>query len=281
MREIDVSHRVALITGAARGIGLATARALHRRGASVALVDVEAEAIERSASELGDRALALAADVADEGAVAAAVAGAVDQFGGLDIVVANAGITQPARPLAVTDPETFDRVLAVNLHGTVHTARQALPQIRDRGGHIVLVSSVYAFVNGALRSSYAISKAAVEQLGRALRVELAPHGASAGVAYFGFVRTALIEDAEADSPAGRLSRIAPRPMRKRIPPEEAGEAIAAGIEHRTARIIRPRRWALHFHLCGLVNPALDDAAAGNETVRELITEAERGGEGAA
>ena len=124
------------------------------------------------------------------------------EFGGLDIVVANAGIAQPIRPSRRVDPKAFDRVLDVNLHGVVHTVRQALPHVIERRGHVLVIASVYAFLNGAMQSSYAMSKAAVEQLGRALRVELAPHGASAGVGYFGFVDTAMVRGAFEDPIAG-------------------------------------------------------------------------------
>ncbi len=110
----------------------------------------------------------------------AAVAETVERFGGLDLAIANAGIAQSrlatARGLS---GEEWERVFEVDLLGVWRTARAALPQIVERRGQLVLVSSVYAFVNGMANSPYAVAKAGVESLGRALRVELAPHGASA------------------------------------------------------------------------------------------------------
>lgn len=275
MTAFDVSGKVALITGAARGIGLETARALHARGAYVALVDLEAKEAEAAARSIGDRAIALSADVTDEDEVALTVDRIVTELGGLDVVVANAGIAQSIRPVANVDARDFDRVLEVNLHGVVYTVRQALPNVIERRGHVLVIASVYAFMNGGLQSSYAMSKAAVEQFGRALRVELAPHGASAGVGYFGFVDTAMVRGAFEDPVAGLLEGRAPRVLRKRITPAEAGEALAAGIERRAARTIRPRRWTGLFRLRGLVGPFVDEALTRDETVHSGIAAAER------
>jgi NAD(P)-dependent dehydrogenase (short-subunit alcohol dehydrogenase family) len=277
MAELDVSGRAALVTGAARGIGLETARALHARGASVGLVDLDSGEVGEAARSIGERAFPVAADVTDEAAVRLAVEATLTEFGRLDIVVANAGIAQPVRPVSVVDPKAFDGVLAVNLNGVVYTVRQALPHVIEQRGHVLVIASVYAFLNGALQSSYAMSKAAVEQLGRALRVELAPHGASAGVGYFGFVNTAMVQGAQEDPIAKRLERLAPPPFRKRITPVEAGEVLAGAVERRAARTVRPRRWGAYSRLRGLVNPGLDEAIARRRIVHESIAEAERRG----
>lgn len=277
MADLNVSGRVALVTGAARGIGLETARALHARGASVALLDLDRGETERAARSIGERTFPIAADVTDEAAVKLAVEAVLTEFGRLDVVVANAGIAQPIRPVISIDPKAFDQVLDVNLHGVVYTVRQALPHVIEQRGHVLVIASVYAFVNGALQSSYAMSKAAVEQFGRALRVELAHHGASAGVGYFGFVDTAMVRGAFEDPIAGQVEGTAPRPLRKRISPTEAGEALAAGIERRAARTIRPRRWSLYSWLRGLVNPGLDQATSRDDTVNAAIAEAEQKG----
>ncbi|HKJ35182.1 MAG TPA: short-chain dehydrogenase/reductase [Solirubrobacterales bacterium] len=275
MSELEIAGRVALVTGAARGIGLETARALQARGASVAMLDLDRSEIEAAAASIGERTLPIAADVADEKAVRLAVEAAVTEFGGIDIVVANAGIAQPIRSVAAVDDGAFDRVLDVNLNGVVYTVRQALPYVIERRGHALVIASVYAFINGAMQSSYAMSKAAVEQYGRALRVELSRHGASAGVGYFGYVDTAMVADAYEDPIAARIEGLAPRPLRKRISPAEAAEALVNGIENRSARTIRPRRWALYSRLRGLVNPALDELHARNDVVRAAVAEGER------
>ncbi len=196
MSAYDLNGKVALITGAARGIGFETARQLHLRGASVAVLDLDPGQAREAAERIGPRAIALAADVSDSGAMKAAVAETVERFGGLDIAMANAGIAPPTTTTTrMVSGEEWERVIEINLLGVWHTARAALPQIVERRGQIVLVSSAYAFINGMLNSSYAVAKSGVESLGRALRTELSPLGASATVAYFGWVDTKMVQDA--------------------------------------------------------------------------------------
>lgn len=272
MERYDLQGKVALVTGAARGIGLETARALAGRGASVVLVDLDAGGAEQAAAGLGDgRALAIGADVTDRQAMQRAVARAVERFGGLDVVVANAGIASRGATVRAMAPERFERVLDVNLNGVYRTVHAALPQIAARRGQVVVVASVYAFANGAGAAPYAMSKAAVEAFGRALRVELRPHGASASVAYFGWIDTELVRQGIDADPAGAqmLQRI-PAPLRKRLPPSAAGAAIARGIERRQARIVRPRRWAVLSALRGLVNPLTDRGMLTDAAAQDLV-----------
>jgi NAD(P)-dependent dehydrogenase (short-subunit alcohol dehydrogenase family) len=137
----------------------------------------------------------------------AAVAETVDRFGGLDVAVANAGIAPPPRPMSAVDPDAFERTVEVDLLGVWRTVRPALPQVIERRGHLVVVASVYAFMNGVMATPYAVSKAGVEQLGRALRAELSVHGASASVAYFGFIDTQMVRDAFTDPAAARAEEL--------------------------------------------------------------------------
>jgi NAD(P)-dependent dehydrogenase (short-subunit alcohol dehydrogenase family) len=255
----ELNGKVALVTGAARGIGLATARALAARGASVVIVDLDEQAATSAAAQVHDsRALGLAADVTDRGAMQRAVATAAERFGGLDVVVANAGIASRLATFRASSPETFERVLDVNLMGVYRTVDAALPEIVRRRGHVVVVSSVYAFFNGFGEVPYAMSKAAVEQFGRALRVELVPHGASATVAYFGFIDTEMVRRGLDEDPlAERMMASMPPPLRKRLAPKVAGEAIVRGIERRAPRVIEPRRWAALAALRGILGPLAD------------------------
>lgn len=259
MARYDLNGKVALVTGGARGIGFATGRALVARGASVVIVDLDQAAAETAAAQLHEsRALGLAADVTDRSAMQRAVATTVERFGGLDVVVANAGIASRGSTFRAMSTEAFDRVIDVNLLGVVRTVDAALPQIVARRGHVVVISSVYAFVNGMGAVPYAMAKAGVEQFGRALRAELTPSGASASVAYFGFIDTEMVHRAlDADPLADRLFDVVPKPLRKRLPPQAAGEAIVTGIEKRAPRIIRPRRWAVVSVLRGILNPLTD------------------------
>lgn len=274
MTRYELGDRVALVTGAARGIGLETARALISRGASVAVIDLEAEAAEAAAAQLHDtRAIGLAADVTDRGAMQQAVAATVERFGALDVVVANAGIASRAATFRAMASEGFERVIDVNLMGVVRTVDAALPELIRRRGHAVVVASVYAFGNGVGATSYAMSKAAVEQFGRALRVELVQHGASASVAYFGFIDTEMVHRAiDADPVADSMLAAYPRLLRKRLQPVVAGEAIATGIERRAPRIIRPRRWVVMSMLRGILNPLIDIRMERDATVQAAARE---------
>lgn len=258
MPAFDLNGKVALVTGAARGIGFETARQMHLRGASVAVLDLDATEAREAAERIGPRAIGLAGDVTDQNAMMATVATVVETFGGLDIAVANAGIAQKnfASVRAISGEE-WERVLEVDLLGVWRTVRAALPQIVERQGQMVVVSSVYAFANGLGNTPYAVAKAGVEQLGRALRVELAPHGASASVAYFGWVDTRLVQDAFAQEDSHRVRELSPEWLLKRITPDEAAAGLVRGIEERAPRIFVPKWWRYVSALRGIVNPLLD------------------------
>ncbi len=254
----DLNGKVALVTGAARGIGFETARQMHLRGASVAVLDLDAAQAHEAAERIGPRAIGIGADVTDQGAMLAAVAEVVEKLGGLDVAVANAGIAQKqfATTRAISGEE-WERVFEVDLLGVWRTTRAALPQIVERRGQMVVISSVYAFANGMGNTPYAVAKAGVESLGRALRIELAPHGASATVAYFGWVDTKLVQDAFDQPDSDRIRDLSPDFLMKRITPDEAGAALVRGIEQRTPRVFAPKWWRYVSALRGIVNPLLD------------------------
>ena len=272
MARYPVNGKIALVTGGMRGIGFETAKLLHDRGASVVITDIDDDGVQRAVGQIGsDRTLGLVSDVRVEAAAQAAVEETVSRFGGLDLVVANAGIApHPPRTFLSMDPEDFDRVLDVDLNGVVRTVRAALPQIVARSGHVVLISSIYAFTNGVLMTPYAAAKAAVEQLGRALRVELEHHGASATVAYFGFVDTDMVAEAYANPVVEKLDDSIPRPLRKRISPATAARGIVDGIERRAARVILPRRWEPLRVLRGITGPASDEFIRHHRKLQPLL-----------
>jgi NAD(P)-dependent dehydrogenase (short-subunit alcohol dehydrogenase family) len=275
MASYDVSGKVALITGAERGIGFATAQELHARGASVVLVDLDEAATEAAAERIGgDRVLGLGADVTDRAAIQAAVDAAVERFGGLDVVVANAGIAPPLSTIHSTDEEVFERVIEVDLLGVWRTVRAGLPQVVERRGHVVVVASVYAFFNGVFNASYAMSKSGVESFGRSLRTELTRHGASASVAYFGFIDTKMVQEGMSDPIAQEFEGALPGFFRRRLPPSAAGQAIADGIARRAPRIIAPKWWGIWSTLRGVLNPLFDARAERDAMTREIVAAVE-------
>ena len=146
-----VAGKVVLVTGATGGIGGAMARALGARGANLVLTGRRAGVLRGLAAELGgDRTLAMTVDVTDRQALDAVVRAATDRFGGLDVVIANAGvlIERPTTIAAAADQE-FERVIEVDLLGAWRTVRSALPQIIARRGHVVLTASIFAYCNGS------------------------------------------------------------------------------------------------------------------------------------
>jgi NAD(P)-dependent dehydrogenase (short-subunit alcohol dehydrogenase family) len=274
MANLVLKGKVALVTGAAGGIGLASARALSARGARVVLCDVQAAEVERQAQALGvDRALGLGVDVTDRAAMDRAVEATVERFGGLDVIFANAGIApDPPTTIATIDESMFERVVEVDLLGVWRTVRAGLEQVVARRGHVLLTSSIYAFANGVINGAYAASKAGVEQLGRALRTELAADGASAGVLYPGWVDTAMVH-ASVDQHASVLrihESLTPRPLAKRIPPETVAKAVVRGIERRAPRIFVPRIWTPLSVLRGGLNPLIDRALDRNAELHAVL-----------
>jgi len=269
----DLNGRVALVTGGARGIGFETARQIALRGASVAVVDLDPAQAGEAAERIGARAIGIGADVTDEGAMMAAVAEIVEKLGGLDVAVANAGIAQSQLATARgISGEEWERVFEVDLLGVWRTVRAALPQVVERRGQLALVSSVYAFMNGMGNTPYAVAKAGVEQLGRALRVELAPHGASATVAYFGWVDTKMVQDAFDQPDADRIFEFTPEWLLRRIPPDEAAAGFVRGIEERAPRVFVPKWWRYVSAFRGLLNPLLDRRMENDEAAGALLRE---------
>lgn len=280
--RFDLNGKVALVTGAARGIGYETARQIHLRGASVAVVDLDPEQAHEAAERIGERAIGIGADVTDHAAIMRAVSETVERFGGLDLAVANAGIA-PSKLATVrgVGSEEWERVFEVDMLGVWRTVRAALPQIVERKGHILVTGSVYSFFNGVLNSPYAVAKAGVEALGRGLRTELMPLGASAGVAYYGWVDTKLVQDAFELRHSDRLEENGPAWLFKRIQPDEAAAATVRGIEERAPRTFAPKWWRYASALRGILNPLLDRRFDRDpkmiETIRAVEAEADEQG----
>lgn len=236
-----VVDTVVLITGGAAGIGAALARRLHAQGASLVLTDLDATALDATAASLGGQRVHTAvADVRDLAAMQAAVDAGVARFGGLDVVVANAGIISVASLLQV-DPGAFQRVLDVNVVGVFNTVRAALPAVTERRGYMLIVSSLAAYAAAPGLGAYAASKAAVEQLANALRLEVAHHGVAVGSAHMSWIDTAMVHDTQADlSTFDEMITRLPPPLNRTTSVEDCAAALAAGVVARRRRINRPR-----------------------------------------
>lgn len=274
--RLDVRDRVVVITGAGTGIGRALAEKLYASGASVALIDIDEAAAAAVGRSMGDRALVVRADVSDRIGMREAVSRVRQRFGRIDVVVANAGVVPEPATIRRMNPGDFDRVIGINVTGVFNTVHPALDDIVAAKGHVVVVSSAAAFAPGMGGSPYMVSKAAVEQFGRALRVELAAVGATAGVAYFGIVDTAMTHGTlDEDELGADLGALLPWPLNVRITVRDAAESIADGIARRAPRTIAPPQWEPYALLRGVINVVLDSRLARDPRVHDLIHRVEQ------
>jgi len=236
----DVRGRTVLITGAANGIGAETARQLGRKGARLALLDRDEAGLERVAADSGADAATFVADVTRVDDLESAVEATVERFGGIDVALANAGVAHigTAESMAV---EEFERTIEVNLLGVWRTLRAVIPHVIERRGYVIAVASLAARVHAPLTAPYAASKAGVEALVNAMRLEVEPRGVRAGVAYFGYIDTGMV-DRGFSHPAARMlrERTSSRATQP-VPAARAAAAIVRGIERRSRRVIAPRR----------------------------------------
>lgn len=237
----SLNGKVALITGGANGIGAEVARRLHGKGAKLVLTDLDEGQLKEVAARLGgDRVLTVVADVRDLAAMQAAVDKGVERFGGIDIVMANAGIATTGSLLAV-DPAAFRTLIDVNVVGVFHTVRAALPSVIERRGYVLIVSSAAAYAAAAGMVPYDTSKAGVEHFANALRLEVAHQGVAVGSAHMLWIDTPLVRESKAESEAFReMLRRLPGPLGKTTSVEKCGEIFVAGIEDRKRQINCPR-----------------------------------------
>ena len=224
MKPLD--ERVAVVTGAANGVGLGIAEVLASEGARVVIADVDAAAAEGVVAALADtgrEAIAVATDVTDAGSVEAMAAAALEQWGRIDILAANAGI-YPAAEIPEIDDEFLDRVLAINVKGTVHTIRACLPAMRERGyGRIVLTSSITGpLVGAAGYGIYGSTKAAMLGMMRSFALEFAGQGITINAIQPGNVRTPGFEKLTEEWKQELLGVI---PMHRLAEPEDCGWAV--------------------------------------------------------
>jgi len=249
----EVRDKVVLITGASRGIGAEAARRFAKRGARVSLVGLEPELLAGVAGEIGNGAEWFEADVTDWDALRRAVDGTVERLGGIDVVIANAGIA-PFATVATIDPDAFERTIEVNLLGVWRTVRTTLPHVVARQGYILSIASLAAALHPPMIAHYAATKAGVEAFSNSLRAEIAHTGTRVGVAYFSFIDTDMVREG-LDSPSANVLRDAmPGPFSKTAPLSAAGRAIERGVARRADKVWAPR-WVLPMlWLRGILQP---------------------------
>jgi NAD(P)-dependent dehydrogenase (short-subunit alcohol dehydrogenase family) len=255
--------QVVLITGGARGVGAETARRLVGRGARVVLVDLDRAPLAALEAELGASATSIVGDVCSLEQMEAAVAHGIATFGRLDVVMANAGIASYGSVLAV-DPATFRRVVDVNLNGVFHTVRAALPQLIERKGYVLVVSSLAAYAAAPGLVAYNASKAGAEHFANALRAEVAYLGVDVGSAHMSWIDTPMVQDAKQDLTAfQKMLDALPGPLGNTTSVAKCADAFADGIAKRRTRINVPR-WV---NVIRWLKPALTTKLGERETSR--------------
>jgi NAD(P)-dependent dehydrogenase (short-subunit alcohol dehydrogenase family) len=253
--------RKAVITGGARGIGQRVARLAVARGARVALIGLEPDRLRALADDLGPAASWWEADVRSGTDLHSAIDAAAQRLGGLDFVVANAGVAAYGT-VRQADEKSFERVMDINLNGVFRTLKYATPHLERSRGHAVVIASAMSFTPLAGFSAYAASKAAVEMLTLAYRQEVAHLGVTVGIIHPGFIDTDLVRGLDADLPSFQELRARlPYPGNVTTSVDRAAAAIVRALARRRTRVYIPRA-------VGIANWA--KAALGSPAARPLL-----------
>lgn len=274
MPRHPVADRTVLITGSTGGLGTALAEALRARGARLALLDLDADATAGQAESLAGPSVARgwAADVRDLTSVQEAVDAAADHFGGIDVVVAAAGVGSMAA-METLDPAVWERVIDINLSGVWRTFRAALPHVVARRGYLLAVASMASFVHSPLNGPYVASKAGVWALCDATRLEVRHQGVRVGSVHPTFFHTAMMDDTLADRAATTLWGGNRSGVWKMVPLEDVVAAMVTGIERRSAMIVVPRSNGLFARIPGLVRPLVDRVLFRDAVIRDATSQA--------
>ncbi|MFJ8790065.1 SDR family oxidoreductase [Streptomyces sp. NPDC102462] len=235
MSRVALEGQVAVVTGAARGVGALLARKLSAHGATVALVGLEADALRDVAGRLHGPGGHWYADVTDHEAMTRVAGEVKERFGKADIVVANAGVATGGT-FADSDPDAWRRVIEVNLIGSAVTARAFLPLLTESRGYLLQIASLAAITPAPMMTAYCASKSGVEAYAHSLRAEVGHQGVRVGVAYLSWTDTDMVRGADQDEVMRELRQRLPWPANRTYPPGPAVDRIVAGIERRSSHV---------------------------------------------
>jgi NAD(P)-dependent dehydrogenase (short-subunit alcohol dehydrogenase family) len=251
MTGTDLTGKVVVITGAARGLGAELARQLTAQGARVALLGLEPAVLtDVSASCRGSAWWEV--DVTDGEALTKVAADVEDRLGAAHVVIANAGIATGG-PLLLADATSYDRVIEVNLLGSIRTVRAFLPQVVKTHGYVLQIASVAALVPGPMMSAYCASKSGAEAFAHSLRGEVAHHGVDVGVAYLSWTDTDMVRGADERGFADR-SKL-PGVLGRTYPLEPAVVRLVAGIQARAPHVYA-QKWVRTLMYLRAVMPSV-------------------------
>ncbi|MGW1978677.1 SDR family oxidoreductase [Streptomyces sp. NPDC001889] len=246
MSRVSLDGQVAVVTGAARGVGALLARKLSARGARVALVGLEPDELREVSGRLHTESHWWYADVTDHEAMERVAAEVKERFGKADIAVANAGVAAGG-PFAGSDPAAWRRVIEVNLIGSAVTGRVFLPLLTESRGYFLQIASLAALAPAPMMTAYCASKSGAEAFAHSLRTEVRHRGVGVGVAYLSWTDTDMVRGADEDEVMRELRRRLPWPANRTYPLGPAVDRIVAGIERRSAHVyaqgwVRGVRW---------------------------------------
>ncbi|HEX2127561.1 MAG TPA: SDR family oxidoreductase [Thermoleophilaceae bacterium] len=237
----DLNGKVVFVTGAARGIGAECARRTAARGARVVLAGLEPEELERVAAGCGPDATWFEVDVTDRESLQAAVDATVERFGGIDVLISNAGVAGGG-PVRHVPAERIERIVEINLLGSMKTIRAVLPHVVERRGYVLQIASLAAAVHSPGMSGYSASKAGIEAYANCLRSEVKHLGVDVGVGYFSWIDTDLVKGADSQRSYRLLRSKLRGPFARTYPVSDVGDAVIEGIEARAPRVFVPG-WA--------------------------------------
>src|SRR3954451_6418019 len=270
MAPYSLQGKTLFITGGASGIGAEVARQASRKGANLALVDVDGDGAQRLAEAL-PKAIGITADVRDYDSLGAAAQETVDAFGGIDVVMANAGI-EIAHTAAGVPLVEMERIADINLTGVFRTVRATLPHVIERRGYVLITASLAAILHGPPLSHYSATKAGVEAFGNAVRMEYRHKGVDVGVAYFGFIDTPMVQRGKSDPILARFeAENGQNFVGKTYPVSGAGAAVIKGMETRARRVMYPRFIRGMYALRSLM-PRVTERAVKPELIGRLVDE---------
>ena len=269
--RLDLPGRTVVITGAAGGLGVGLARELRARGASVALLDLNAEAVRAQAEGLGGGRYARgwSVDVRDLDSLESVMAEAAEHFGSIDVTVAAAGVLGQPHTIGPASETDWDRVIDINLNGVWRTLKAAAPHVEASSGHLVALSSMIAYIHPPLLASYAASKSGVAALCDVLHLEMRARGVTVGSAHPAIFRTSMIGDALSSPAAAELVNDFTGVF-KTVPLDTVVDEIVGGIERRSRRIVIPRRRRAIALFPGLAQAIVERLAFRPKTIARAI-----------
>lgn len=271
MNRYEIAGRTIVITGGTGGFAAALSQALRDRGANIALLDLDADAVEKAARRLGGSGVARGwqADVTDRDGLNAVFDRVAEHFGRIDIVIANAGVGGTVQFMADMDPKLWDGMVQVNLTGVFNTFRAAYPHIEARKGYMLATSSLAAFAHNPLHGPYNATKAGVWAMCGAWRLEVAHRGVAVGSLHPTFFKTPMTDVAAADPAGGRLWNNYSGLFAMTSIDVVIKRAIWA-IEHRASHVVAPRSMQIAAIAPGLFQSIINNFGYPGQTVQESI-----------